>query len=56
MKRFYLLVLPILICSCMEVDENDRLPDWDEVVIDMEIPEEDRSIIVDSTDLLMDSL
>jgi len=40
MKKVYLLALPLIAFSCTEIAEEDRLPEWDEVVMDLDIPEE----------------
>ncbi|MFT7612065.1 MAG: hypothetical protein ACI9J3_001014 [Parvicellaceae bacterium] len=40
MKKVYLLVFPLIVFSCTDIDEKDRLPEWDEVVLNLDIPEE----------------
>ena len=47
MKILFYLLIPIFLFSCTEVDENDYLPEWDEVVRDLEIPE--KSELIDTT-------
>jgi len=52
MKKVYLLALPLIVFSCTEIAEEDRLPEWDEVVMDLDIPEESAP----ATTVKMDSI